>query len=52
MYSSKEYQSLAAENIKYLDKLFSNSNKNSYKSLIKIFKKASTLETNFWEMCL
>ncbi len=39
MYSSKEYQSIAAKNIKYLDKLFTNNNKNSYKSLVKIFKK-------------
>lgn len=52
MYSSKEYQSIAAKNIKYLDKLFTNNNKNSYKSLLKIFKKASMLEANFWEMCL
>ena len=51
MYSSKEYQSIANKNIRYLDELFTN-NKNSYKSLVKIFKKASLLEANFWEMCL
>ena len=51
MYSSKEYQSIATKNIRYLDELFTN-NKNSYKSLVKIFKKASLLEANFWEVCL
>jgi len=32
--------------------LFTKANKNSYNSLIKIFKKASKLEINFWEMSL
>ena len=52
MYSSKEYQKIANENIKYLDKLFTKNKKSSYKSLVKIFKKASKLEANFWEMCI
>ena len=50
MYASKEYQNISKENILYLDKLFTKANKNSYKSLVKIFKKASKLEANFWEM--
>ena len=52
MYSSKEYKKIANENIKYLDKLFTKNQKSSYKSLVKIFKKASKLEANFWEMCI
>ena len=50
MYASKEYQNISRENIQYLDKLFTQAKKNSYNSLIKIFKKASKLEANFWEM--
>ena len=52
MYASKKYQNIARENILYLDKLFTKAQKNSYNSLIKIFKKASKLEANFWEMSL
>ena len=49
MYSSKEYQQVAKDNIHYLDILFKNS-KN--KNLIKLkgnFKKSTILERNFWE---
>ncbi len=50
MYSSKEYQNVAKENIAYLDYLYKvNKNKN-INSLIEIFKKASLLEANFWQM--
>jgi len=52
MYASEEYQNISRENILYLDKLFTKVQKNSYNSLIKIFKKASKLEANFWEMSL
>jgi len=48
MYSSKEYQKIAKQNIKYLDYL--NSNKTKLNYLVKIFKKASNLETKFWQM--
>ena len=49
MYSSKEYQQIAKDNIDYLNILFKN---NRYKNLIKlkkIFKKSTILEKNFWE---
>jgi len=49
MYSSKEYQQIAKDNIDYLNILFKN---NRYKNLIKlkkIFKKSTILENNFWE---
>ena len=49
MYSSKEYQQIAKDNIDYLNILFK---KNRYKNLIKlkkIFKKSTILEKNFWE---
>ena len=49
MYASKEYQNISKENIlyflNYLLKLIK-----IVKSLVKIFKKASKLEANFWEM--
>jgi len=49
MYSSKEYQQIAKENIDYLDILFK---KNKKKKLIKLknnFKRSTILERNFWE---
>lgn len=52
MYASKEYQNISKENILYLDKLFTKVKKKGYKSLIKIFKKASKLEANFWGMSI
>ena len=49
MYSSKEYQQVAKDNIDYLDILFKkNKNKNMNK-LEKNFKKSTILEKNFWE---
>ena len=48
MYSSKEYQQIAKDNIDYLDVLFKN---NRNKNLIKLkrnFKKSTILEKNFW----
>ena len=50
MYSSKEYQNVAKDNINYLDYLYKKNKKKNIKSLIKIFKKASDLESNFWQM--
>ena len=50
MYSSKEYQSVAKDNIAYLDYLYKINKKKNIKSLITIFKKASELEANFWKM--
>jgi thiaminase/transcriptional activator TenA len=50
MYSSKEYQSVANDNIRYLDKLFKIEKKRKYKKLIKIFRKATILEKKFWDM--
>jgi thiaminase/transcriptional activator TenA len=49
MYASKEYQSLAKENIKYLDILFK---KDKYKNISKLkknFKKSTVLEKRFWD---
>ena len=49
MYSSKEYQQVAKDNIDYLDILFKkNKNKNMNK-LEKNFKKSTILEKIFWE---
>ena len=50
MYSSKEYQTVAKDNIAYLDYLYKLNNKKNIKELTKIFKKASDLESNFWQM--
>jgi len=48
MYSSKEYQQVAKDNIDFLDILFkSNKNKNLNK-LKSNFKKSTILESNFW----
>ena len=52
MYSSKEYQLVAKENIDYLDLLYKkNINKNKAK-LKKNFKKSTILERNFWQCFL
>jgi len=50
LYSSKEYQSVAKNNIDYLDQLFKNEKKINYTKLRNYFKKATILEKNFWNM--
>ena len=50
MYSSKEYQFVARENISYLELLFKKEKNGNFKKLLKIFKKATTLEKKFWSM--
>ena len=50
MYSSKQYQLVANNNIKYLDTLYKKSKKNNFKKLLEQFKKATLLEVNFWNM--
>ena len=50
MYSSKQYQTVAKNNIKYLDTLYNRSKKNNFKKLVEQFKKATLLEINFWNM--
>ena len=50
MYSSKQYQTVAKNNIKYLDTLYKRSKKNNFKKLVEQFKKATLLEINFWNM--
>ena len=49
MYSSKEYQQVAIENIHYLDVLFKNNKDKNENKLRKNFKKSTILERNFWE---
>ena len=49
MYSSKEYQAVAKENINYLDILFKKNKNKNISKLKKNFKKSTTLERNFWE---
>ena len=49
-YSSKEYQSVAKENINYLDILYKLENQKNFKKISKLFKKATLLERNFWNM--
>ena len=49
MYSSKEYQQIAKENINHLDILFKNSKNKNLTKLKKNFKKSTILERNFWE---
>ena len=49
MYSSKEYQQVAKENINYLDVLFKKNKKKKFTNLKKNFKKSTILERNFWE---
>tara|TARA_B100000787_G_scaffold103223_1_gene76429 strand:+ start:544 stop:1206 length:663 start_codon:yes stop_codon:yes gene_type:complete len=49
MYSSKEYQEVAKDNINYLDILFKNKKNKNLTRLKKNFKKSTILERNFWE---
>jgi len=49
MYSSKEYQQIAKENINHLDILFKNNKNKNLTKLKKNFKKSTILERNFWE---
>ena len=49
MYSSKEYQQVAKDNIDYLDILFKNNKNKNLNKLKKNFKKSTILERNFWE---
>ena len=49
MYSSKEYQKVAKDNIDYLDILFKISKNNNLSKLKSNFKKSTILERNFWE---
>ena len=51
MYASKEYQSLAKSNIRYLDQL-NKREKIEFNTMLKVFKKASVLESEFWQMSL
>jgi len=51
MYSSKEYQQVARDNIDYLDILFKSSKNKNLSKLKNNFKKSTILERNFWE-CL
>ena len=48
MYSSKEYQQVAKDNIDYLDILFKNNKNKNLNKLKKNFKKSTMLERNFW----
>ena len=49
MYSSKEYQRIAKDNIAYLDILFKNVENNNLTKLKRNFKESTILERNFWE---
>jgi len=49
MYSSKEYQQIAKDNIDYLDILFKKNKNKNLNKLKKNFKKSTILERNFWE---
>ena len=49
MYSSKEYQQIAKDNINYLDILFKNNKDKKLNTLKRNFKKSTILERNFWE---
>ena len=49
MYSSKEYQQVASENIDYLDVLLKRNKNINKNKLIKNFKKSTILERNFWQ---
>ena len=48
MYSSKEYQQIAKDNIDYLDTLSKNFRDKNLTKLKKNFKKSTILEKNFW----
>jgi len=49
MYSSKEYQQVAKDNINYLDILYMSNKKRNLSKLKSNFKKSTILERNFWE---
>ena len=49
MYSSKEYQQVAKDNIDYLDILFKKNKNKNFNKLKRNFKKSTILERNFWE---
>ena len=49
MYSSKEYQQIAKDNIDYLDILFKNNKNQNLNKLKNNFKRSTILERNFWE---
>ena len=49
MYSSKEYQQVAKDNIDYLDILFKNNKDKNLTKIKKNFKTSTILERNFWE---
>ena len=49
MYSSKEYQQVAKDNINYLDILLKNNKGKKLNILKRNFKKSTILERNFWE---
>ena len=49
MYSSKQYQQVAKDNIDYLDILFKSSKNKNLSKLKSHFKKSTILERNFWE---
>ena len=49
MYSSKEYQQVAKDNIDYLDILLKNNKIKKLNKLKKNFKKSTILERNFWQ---
>ena len=49
MYSSKEYQKVAKDNIDYLDILLKSSKNKNLNKLKNNFKKSTILEKNFWE---
>lgn len=50
MYSSKDYQKTASENIDYLDLLYKRKKNKNINKLSKFFKKATILEKKFWDM--
>ena len=49
MYSSKEYQQVAKDNIDYLDILLKSNKDKKLNTLKRSFKKSTILERNFWE---
>ena len=49
MYSSKEYQRVAKNNIEYLDIILKNNKGRKFNTLKKNFKKSTILERNFWQ---
>ena len=49
MYSSKEYQRVAKNNIEYLDILLKNNKGRKFNTLKKNFKKSTIIERNFWQ---